>query len=1179
MARIRTLFEKDVDRSIEGVIKADDNRHLITEVEEYVITNEVRNRLDSLMTSYIESEGSNGVWISGFFGSGKSHLLKMLSLLLADVELDDKGTAERFLPKIDDEFLKGDVERACKIPSRSLLFNIDQKADTIGGEPDSALLAVFAKVLNEMQGYYAKQDYIAQFEHDLATKGKLDDFKATYEKVAGRPWEEDLDLIDTVENDTFAKAYAEFYGKSEDEGLKYFDRAREKYKLSVEEFADRVKAFLDTQSPDFRLNFFVDEVGQFIGRNSRLMLNLQTIAETLATRCEGRAWVFVTSQGDLQKVLGELEDNEGSDFSKIQGRFATRLTLSGADVAEVIQKRLLAKTETEPAELAALFEREKENLRTLLAFGDDSRRYKGFSGTRQFCDFYPFQPYQFDLFQTAIERLSQHDAFTGKHTSVGERSMLAVFQVVVKRIADLEVGAFATFDLMFEGLKDVLRGDFQRSVLTAEKQLSDDHPLAVRILKCLFLLKWVTEFKPSVRNVAILLIDRADIDIGAHEAAVQEELNFLETQSYLQRNGDFYEFLTDEEKDIEVEIKNTEIDESAVPKLLADILFSDILRDQKFRYDDNKHDYAFTRKLDESTVGKEHDLSIHIVTPQHPNASDLATLCAQNTGKRELVAVLPESHRLLSDARLYKKTERYIQQAQSTSLNDTRRAILRERGTQNATRRSALGESCKELLSKAKLILNGSVLELSGSDPRTRFVNAFQDLVRFVYPNLRMLRTQYNEEMIKTILSEPDDLIGTGAGESLGEAEQEILTRLQRARMGGERVHIDDLLIHFRGGQYGWYDMATLCLLARLFRRHKIEFRRGADILDGEEIHEALTNTRVHGSVSVQMQEEFDASSISALKTFHHDFFHQSNPGADAKSAATHLIEAFRQEAAALDTMMARESEFPFVTALKPVRDRIAGLAEKDYTYVLKNLKDFEDDLLDAREDWIDPAKSFINGTQGSLYGEVREFIRDQASNLPPGDEQVTLLHETANHEAPFRGDLMRKAKAAFDALKSEVGKRLEDAGKDALKEIEERRETLRQHPSFTELAEETANEILKATEAACEQVKNAKLIPVIRDTVTRYLDSEFPRQMSRVQEAAAAYKAGGEATGGGGGEAGGGSSGTATEPAFVSLKQLLHEVDSEKKVLTSAEDVDAFVAALKASLQNAIDEKKGITL
>jgi hypothetical protein len=379
--------------------------------------------------------------------------------------------------------------------------------------------------------------------------------------------------------------------------------------------------------------------------------------------------------------------------------------------------------------------------------------------------------------------------------------MLAVFQEVAKQIADSDIGHLAPFDLMFDGVKAALQGHVQAAVLRAERQLSD-RPLATRILKCLFLLKWVREFKTKMRNIAILLIDHVGVDVAAHEKAVQEQLNFLETECYLQRNGDVYEFLTDEEKDIEVEIKNTDIDDSAINSLLVDIAFKDILRDPKIRYIDNNQDYPYSRKLDDTLIGREYDLAINVISPQHANFDQPAVLAAQNTGRNELLVVLPADNRLLPDARLYCKTERYTQIAQSGNLNQTRKSILRERAQQNSQRRTALLERCNQLMSKATLFLNGSRVDITGSDPRNRITNAFQELVRVAFPSLRMLRKIYAEADLAPILREKDDLLG-GAGESLSEAEQEILTRLNRARLGGERLNVEDLLIEFRRKPYG----------------------------------------------------------------------------------------------------------------------------------------------------------------------------------------------------------------------------------------------------------------------------------------------------------------------------------------------------------------------------------------
>ena len=189
---LNELFAKDVQRPIEGVIKADDVAHLGTEVEEYVLTNEAAKGLELLLEAYTNYTNANGVWISGFFGSGKSHLLKMLAhLLLGDVEgqeFDRTQVVESFRSKATDAFLPPLLDKASRIPAKSLLFNIDQKATLISKDQTDALLKVFVKVFDESRGYYGNQGHVARFERDLDSRGQYEAFKDAYEGIAGIPW-------------------------------------------------------------------------------------------------------------------------------------------------------------------------------------------------------------------------------------------------------------------------------------------------------------------------------------------------------------------------------------------------------------------------------------------------------------------------------------------------------------------------------------------------------------------------------------------------------------------------------------------------------------------------------------------------------------------------------------------------------------------------------------------------------------------------------------------------------------------------------------------------------------------------------------------------------------------------------------------------------------------------------
>ncbi len=1100
--KIHELFVKPVERPIDGVIKADDARNLQIELEEYVVTRDVARGLAKFTDRYLTELTANGVWISGFFGSGKSPLLKILSLILDDQPLaNGLRPADIVLPKIEDEIVKADLAKATAIPSRSILFNIDQKFDGIGGDHSSPILEVFVKVLNELQGYYGKQGYIARFEHDLDVRGDFVPFKETYLRINGATWERDREAIATARKAAFAKAYAAHFGVAESEASSLMRQVREDYRVSIESFAQMVKDYIGRQPAGFRLNFFVDEVGQFIGQDSKLMLNLQTVAETLGTVCNGRAWIFVTSQADLEGVLGSFKGLAAQDITKIMGRFKTQLTLASADVREVIQKRLLAKQEAEPVVLTEIYDREKDNLQTLYRFGDNSINLSGWRGSDEFCAFYPFHTYQFDLFQLAIQQLSKHGVFTGKYLSVGERSMLAVFQEVAKAVRNQDVGHLATFDLMYDGIAASIRGHMQTTIKMAEARLGQGIP--IRILKSLFLLKWVREFKATPRNVAILLIDRPDLDIRAHEKAVLAALALLESQSYLQRSGDLYEFLTDTEKDIEVEIKNTEIDESQVADLLTKVLFADVLRDPKIRYEGNGQDYSYGRKLDDTLIGREADVAINIITTDHPNHTHASTLAAQNTGKAELLAVLPADTSLSDQARLYLKTQKYIT-TNSGSGDASRRAILDQRGQQNSVRRTALLGVATDFLSKAPLYLNGSRLDTVGEgDARNRFAKACQDLISFSFPSLRILKGAYDETTLSQALLAQDDLLTSGT-QIPSEAEQEVLTYVMRNQENGERTSIEEILRVFGKRPYGWYPLAVLTQVGRLFRMGKVELRT-SELLDACSAFEHLKNSRQHGGVRVRLQEQFDATKVNALKKFHHDFFDRSNSWADARSVGQFAIEALAAEARDLTVLLDQAARYAFLEPLRPICTQISTLAAKDYTYLLNQLAEFQDDLLGAKDDYLAPIKAFMHGPQRVAYDDAITFLRAEEANFAevPAAE-VQPLRDLAASAHPYRGNAVPSAKAAVTKVRSLLAALLKAEREQAIATLDAQQTRLQAIEDFAKLDDACRSQVMALTVAARDAIQTARFVTGIRDRLQRYLTQDYPVQLALASRLAA---------------------------------------------------------------------------
>ncbi len=1186
--QIHELFEQDVARPIEGVIKADDGRNLETELREYVVTSDVRKGLDDLADRYLNETTANGVWISGFFGSGKSHLLKILSLVLdTEVRVAGHRPSDILLPKIEDALTRGAVERAARVPSRSILFNIDQTFDGVGGDHAAPILEVFVKVMNDLQGYYGKQGYIAQLEHDLATHGHFDGFKATYLAVNGRTWENDRPAIATAHKVSFGKAYAKHFGVPDDEAYTTLRQVRDTYKVSIESFAHRVKEYIDAQPPGFRLNFFVDEVGQFIGQDSKRMLNLQTVAETLATVCRGRAWVFVTSQADLNSILGSFRSVEAEDISKIKGRFKTQLTLASADVQEVIQKRLLKKKEDEPEVLTAIFDREKDNLATMFRFSEDSVQYKSWRGSDQFCAFYPFNPYQLTLFQTAIMQLSGHDQFTGKYLSVGERSMLAVFQDVAKAVRFQDVGKLASFDLMYDGIAPSLRGDAQTSIKLAERNL--DSALGIRVLKALFLLKWVREFKATPRNVAILLIDAPGLNIKTHQTAVAEALAQLESQSYLQRNGEVFEFLTDKEKDVEKEIKGTPIDEAQVTGEMASVLFKDILRDPKVRYDANGQDYAYARRIDDVLDGRDAEMGINIITTEHPNHAHATILASQNTGKAELLVVLPADDTLVRATQLYLKTQKYVQQ-NTGGGDESRKVILQQRAEQNAKRREEMRLLAADLLGRAPIYLNGAPLESVGQgEPRQRFQKALQSLIAFTYQNLAMLKGSYDDATVVKALSEQNDLLQSGT-QPLAEAEQELFDYVSRNQQNGDRTSAEEIVRFFGKRPYGWGLYAVLTLLARLYRMNKVELR-APDVLDTAAVLAQLRNERQRPNIKVRLQEVFDPTKVNALKRFHFEFFDKNNTGTDARTVGQVTLDGFRTEAAALAALAAQAGAYPFLGDLKPVAERVQKLSQKDHAYLLNQLADFKDELLDAKDELIAPIKAFMNGAQKTTYDEAVGFLRTEEANLAAVSEaELQPIRALATAKAPYRGCVVPDAKAAVAQVRATLAALLQTERDTATAELDGYQAKIEQMPEFAKLDESQRTRVLAKTEATRTTLTAAKFLSSIRDTLRTYAEHHYPAQLSLAcqlatpppQRAIDVATGGGVGTGTGGGGIGIGGGDRVPDPPkpmpILHIRMSALKVPFAGHAITNDAELEQYLTALRATIQTELKKGNRVT-
>jgi hypothetical protein len=1160
--KLSEIFAKDVQRPIEGVIKADDTAHLGNEVEEYVLTNEAAKALGLLLDAYTNYTNANGVWISGFFGSGKSHLLKMLAHLLGDVEdqaFEREDVSASFLGKASDAFLPGLLTKAARIPAKSLLFNIDQKATLISKDQSDALLKVFVKVFDESRGYYGNQGHIARFERDLDNRGQYELFKTTYGRISGRDWAKGREE-GVLEESNVAQAYAEVSGQTDSAPTNILTKYRNEYSVSIEDFADEVQLWLGKQEAGFRLNFFVDEVGQFIGSNTHLMLNLQTIAESLNSKCQGRAWIFVTSQEDMDKVVGDRTKQQGNDFSKIQARFATKVKLTSADVEEVIRKRLLEKNEAGALALRKIYAVESANFKTLFDFVDGAKTYKSFTDESHFIGTYPFVGYQFPLFQEAIMGISDHNVFEGRNSSVGERSMLGVVQQVAKDIGDVELGTLATFDHMFAGIRASLKSAAQRSIDVSERNLDND--LAKRLLKALFLVKYVEGFNATARNLTVLVYDKFGLDLPDLAKRVQEALTLLEVQTYAQRNGNVYEYLTNEEQVIEEEIKNVDIDSSEVSSRLFKILSTDVIRTNKFRYSKNGQDFSFGYKLDDQVFGQARDLTLHFITPAYPFGP--AEIRMHSAGKDELRVVLNPDDRVLSDLNLLIKTEKYAKRKQTTSITANEDHILRSKAAQNMEREKELIERIRLAVGKGELVINAADVSSSAQEAIARVEQGFQNLVARTFTQLSLLGgVTYSEQQVAEYAS-PDKtgLIDESSVSKLSTPGEEVLSHVLRRDKLGEQVTVKSIVETFQTKPYGW-DLASIeVVVAWLIGTSKVTLTIDGNSLKGSELATAIRNTQKQAFAVVAPQKTFDERKVANLRAFATDFFDEASAPRDPLELARHCSDGFKAKLGELNATVAG-SKYPFVIELNvPIAllTEVVGKSDEWYLSVFSH----GDELLDAKNGIIDPIKSFLGGGQSAIYDDAANLLSVNRSNL-----SYLLVDSAAdvakllNDPQAFRGNRMAQLRVAADELRALLEKELVANRLKASSEIEGRKSSLMGSTVYANSDSDAQLEVTRQIDHFVTRIGAEHEIGIIRELANGFAESTYPSLLDQLSASAIA-------------DADGGSVPLAVKPA-ISVKKIV--VKGMPSLLETPDDVDRYVDALRSALNDALNDGKRIAL
>ena len=838
--QLQYIYKADINRDINGVIKVaqNDERSIEQELREYIITRELRKHFNTFLNNYEKSlhypTDKIGVWISGFFGSGKSHFLKILSYLLSNDTVAGKKAVDYFQDKFDDPMMFAQLENCAAVSTDTILFNIDSKSPI--NKDKTAILRVFAKVFYEYRGFYGDDLKVAKLEQFIEKSGKMDAFKSKFEEIHGETWEDSRDAFSFFEDDV-VDSLTETLGMSETAARNWFN-GTETADISIEQLVKEIKDYIDSKGKGFRLLFMIDEVGQYIGSDGSLMLNLQTIVEEIGSKCGGRVWVMVTSQ----EAIDSITKISGDDFSKIQGRFNTRLSLSSSSVDEVIKKRILAKTDDAAALLSLSYNTNSAVLKNLFTFNDAVLDLKGYSGEHDFIETYPFVPYQFRLMQNVLAQIRKHGN-SGKHLSGGERSMLSGFQEAAQAIEDKDENALVPFCLFYNTVHTFLESAIRR-VIDRCQNAADSHDgieqYDVSILKLLYLIRYVDDIKANVDNITTLMVDDIRADKINMRKEIQGSLDRLVSQNYVARNGDTYTFLTDDEQDIERDIRNTPIDSAAIVQSIAQIVFGDIYLSKKFKYD--KYDFSYDKFVDETPIGQLTGairLRILTVASDMYNKGEQALLMKSGVDN-EAILVLSDQYPYFDDLENAAKIRKYVKTRNVAQLPEAIQHIIRGKQQQASSYEKTAKEHISSAILEAKVYVAGEYSEIKTSSVRDKIENALSNLVESVYSKLGYIKHNFESDTeLLQILTNPNKQFTLDGGTAVynPEAVEEVEQYLELQNMKLLPTSMGDIQRRFSSIPYGWREIDIAAVICSLISIQKAAIQYGGNMIQPTDRH------------------------------------------------------------------------------------------------------------------------------------------------------------------------------------------------------------------------------------------------------------------------------------------------------------------------------------------------------
>ena len=747
--KIKELFRRDINRVIEEVIKVDvaDENIIAGELDEYVATENILEQLGDVLDAYQESilnpNETCTVWVSGFFGSGKSSWAKVLGYLLWNPVVEGEPAADRFFGRTSAPRMRALLNTIhAQAPTLAVLLNLATGSNVVAREGESVVLPVYRALLDRLD--YSRNFTIAELEYTMEGDGKLDDFESAFASVVGKPWKERR--FTALAKREAMRAVDAVYGNGS--GLPRWAREVEAPDIDADWFATRALDLLERRGGGARrLTFVVDEVGQYIARSVQRMLDLQGLAEAFQKR-HGSLWLVVTSQEKLNDVVDSLEARQ-VELARAQARFPLRVDLLPSDIDEVTGKRVLDKTDEAQRSVREAIRPHRNQLIRNIRLSSPTRSVV--PSEDELVRLYPLLPYQIQLL---IDAVSVRRTQGGASPTVGgsNRTLIKHAQQLIAHpihgLGSREVGTLVTLDRSFELLEELIPTSWRSEVTQVADRYGADSNEA-QVMKVAALCVEIPALPLSAENIAALL--HSEIAGENRQDEINTALARLVADDRLRETSDGYKLQSPEQKDWEKDRRGVDLTPGASVRLRREMLGQalrglTVTRGRAFRVE--------VAVEGEKVVTGE--LPLHIAEAGEADRNDLRAESRESANRK----VMYWAYRLGSetwDALVDLHRSRVMIERRDTPNKPTGDVglLAEERERERRYEATALQRLTRDLIS-GQAIFRGRIADIDGTRLRPTAQRLLSERLEEIYPQLHEFTTNLNRDDVMQLLRTTD---------------------------------------------------------------------------------------------------------------------------------------------------------------------------------------------------------------------------------------------------------------------------------------------------------------------------------------------------------------------------------------------------------------------------------------